>query len=102
MLTSPLSPLAMEPGTLWSPFVAAVTQCAIVLLDPYGIVLSWNSGAEAIKGWRPEEVIGQHFSCFYVPDEIQAGRPQHALELAAASNSASACARTGRVFWPTF
>ena len=52
--------------------VESVTDCAIVMLDPDGRVVSWNSGAERIKGYRAEEIIGRHFSCFYLEKDIAA------------------------------
>lgn len=63
--------------------VDAVQDYAIFLLDPNGHVLTWNSGAERIKGYTADEIIGQHFSVFYVPEEREAGRPMRLLGLAA-------------------
>ena len=63
--------------------VDAVQDYAIFLLDPNGHVLTWNSGAERIKGYSADEIIGQHFSVFYVPEEREAGRPMRLLGLAA-------------------
>lgn len=57
---------------------------AIFLLDPQGNVASWNPGAERIKGYRAEEIIGQHFSRFYPQDVIDQGWPAHELQLAGA------------------
>jgi PAS domain S-box-containing protein len=62
--------------------VDSVRDYAIFMLDPDGIVQSWNAGAQAIKGYRGEEIIGRHFSTFYTPQDVQAGKP--AAELAAA------------------
>ncbi|HZC37591.1 MAG TPA: PAS domain S-box protein [Sphingomicrobium sp.] len=62
--------------------VQGVTDYAIFMLDPEGRVTSWNAGAERIKGYSPEEIIGQHFSRFYTPEDRQAGVPQKALETA--------------------
>src|SRR5438105_11967023 len=45
--------------------VESVTDCAIVMLDSEGRVVSWNTGAERIKGYRADEIVGKHFSCFY-------------------------------------
>lgn len=64
--------------------VEGVRDYAIFLLDPKGRVLSWNLGAERIKGYRAEEIIGEHFSVFYAREEVQAGKPDRALEIAAA------------------
>jgi len=64
-------------------FIDSVTDYAIVMLDPAGKVVSWNSGAERIKGYRPEEILGKHFACFYPADAVQRGAPEHELEVAA-------------------
>lgn len=63
--------------------VQSVTDYAIYMLDTSGRLTNWNLGAQRIKGYRPEEVIGQHFSIFYTPDDREAGEPQRALETAA-------------------
>jgi PAS domain S-box-containing protein len=65
--------------------VSNVTDYAILMLDPDGMVVNWNEGAEKIKGYRAEEIIGQNFSCFYPAEEISDGKP--ALELAEATRS---------------
>ena len=70
---------------LWPTFVAAVHDYALLLLDPDGCIMSWNRGAELIKGYRAEEIVGRHFSCFYPPEAIEARRPQRELEIAAAT-----------------
>jgi len=63
--------------------VESLKDYAIVMLDPEGHVASWNSGAERIKGYRPDEIIGKHFSCFYPPEAIKRGLPEHELAMAA-------------------
>jgi hypothetical protein len=63
--------------------IQSVTDYAIYMLDPQGRLTNWNLGAQRIKGYRPEEVIGQHFSMFYTPEDREAGEPQRALETAA-------------------
>ncbi len=55
---------------------------AIFLLDPNGHVATWNLGAERIKGYRAEEIIGQHFSRFYSSPDVDAGKPEHELRTA--------------------
>jgi PAS domain S-box-containing protein len=65
--------------------VQGVTDYAIFMLDRDGNVASWNSGAQRIKGYAPEEIIGQHFSRFYTEEDRQLGEPQRALEEAAKS-----------------
>ena len=62
--------------------VQSVTDYAIYTLAPDGRVSNWNLGAQRIKGYRPEEIIGQHFSIFYTPEDRAAGEPQRALEIA--------------------
>ena len=69
----------------WPTFVAAVHDYALLLLDPDGRIMSWNRGAELIKGYRADEVVGRHFSCFYPPEDVAAGKPQRELEAAAAT-----------------
>jgi len=63
--------------------VQGVTDYAIYMLSPEGIVTSWNSGAERIKGYLPDEVIGRHFSLFYTPEDRELGQPAVALATAA-------------------
>ena len=63
--------------------VERVEEYAIFLLDPNGRVMSWNSGAQNIKGFTAEEIIGKHFACFYTSEDVAAGKPQHNLEIAA-------------------
>ncbi len=63
--------------------VQGVTDYAIYMLSTKGYVSSWNLGAERIKGYAPEEIIGEHFSRFYTDPDKQAGLPQTALEVAA-------------------
>jgi PAS domain S-box-containing protein len=63
--------------------VQGVTDYAIYMLDPKGHVASWNAGAQRIKGYLPEEIIGQHFSRFYGKEEREKGEPQRSLNVAA-------------------
>src|ERR671914_2030971 len=63
--------------------VASVTDYAIYLLDPTGRVTSWNAGAERIKGYRAEEIVGRHFSLFYPVEDRAVGKPELALAQAA-------------------
>ncbi len=64
--------------------VEAVKDYAIFLLDPDGRVVSWNPGAERIKGYTTDEILGQHFTRFYEPDDVAAGLPVQMLARAAA------------------
>ena len=62
--------------------VGGVTDYALYMLSPDGIVTNWNVGGERIKGYAPEEIIGQHFSRFYTDADRAAGRPARALQIA--------------------
>ena len=62
--------------------VQSVTDYAIYMLAPDGRVTNWNPGAQRIKGYLPEEVIGQHFSMFYTPEDREAGEPLRTLDVA--------------------
>jgi len=62
--------------------VEAVTDYALYMLDPTGIITSWNIGAQRIKGYSPEEILGRHFSCFYTEPDRANGKPQRALRIA--------------------
>ena len=64
--------------------VASVVDCAIFLLDPDGYVTSWNPGAERLKGYPTDEIVGRHFSCFYAEEDQEAGRPEKLLRAARA------------------
>ena len=60
--------------------IASVRDYAIFLLDPEGHVLTWNAGAEAIKGYRADEIIGEHFSRFYTAEALAARWPEQELQ----------------------
>ncbi len=62
--------------------VESVTDYAIYLLDPAGHIASWNVGAERAKGYQRHEIIGEHFSRFYPPEDREAGEPENALDIA--------------------
>jgi PAS domain S-box-containing protein len=63
--------------------VQSVVDYAIYMLDPQGRISSWNSGAEHIKGYAAEEVLGRHFSLFYTEEDRASGVPQQVLDIAA-------------------
>jgi PAS domain S-box-containing protein len=65
--------------------VHSIRDYAILMLDSEGYVISWNQGAEAIKGYTSEEIIGSHFSRFYPQEALQRELPRHELEVAAAT-----------------
>jgi len=68
---------------LYRRLVESVSDYAIFALDPEGYVSSWNPGAQRIKGYTADEIIGRHFSSFYPPDDVAAGKPAWELEVAA-------------------
>ncbi len=87
--TAPHAPAAGAPtgepdAELLRAIVGSVRDSAISALDPTGHVATWNPGAEAIKGWRAEEIVGRHFSAFYPPEDVAAGKPDAELRAAAA------------------
>ncbi len=63
--------------------VDSVVDYAIFMLDPHGTVLTWNGGAERLKGYTAAEIIGRRFDVFYLPEALAARWPQHELEVAA-------------------
>ncbi|WP_293354262.1 PAS domain S-box protein [Phenylobacterium sp.] len=62
--------------------IEGVVDYAIYMIDPNGVVTNWNRGAERIKGYRADEIVGRHFSQFYTPEDRAAGMPARALEAA--------------------
>ncbi|HEY3480248.1 MAG TPA: PAS domain-containing sensor histidine kinase [Streptomyces sp.] len=72
------------PETVFTLLVTSVLDYGIFMLDPAGHVATWNAGAERIKGYRAEDIIGKHFSVFYPPEDIAARKPHLELESAIA------------------
>jgi PAS domain S-box-containing protein len=62
-----------------------IEDYAIFMIDPQGRVVSWNAGAERIKGYKAHEIIGRNFSCFFSAEDIGRGRPQEVLRMTAES-----------------
>jgi PAS domain S-box-containing protein len=62
-----------------------IQDYAIFMLDPRGQVVSWNAGAERIKGYTADEIIGQNFSCFFPPEDSKLGRPEEMLRMTTVS-----------------
>jgi len=62
--------------------IAEIQDYAIILLDYDGTILSWNMGAEKIKGYKESEILGQNFRIFYLPQDRQAGLPEQLIDLA--------------------
>ncbi len=73
---------AIESERRFRLLVQGVTDYAIYMLDPEGVVSNWNTGAQRIKGYDASEIIGQHFSRFYTPEDIEAKVPALALDTA--------------------
>ena len=79
----PVGARAPETTDIFRLLVEGVRDYAIFMLDGAGRVLTWNAGAQRLKGYRAEEIIGKHFSCFYPSDAVEAGKPARLLALAA-------------------
>lgn len=95
--------LAMENERRFQLLLNAVRDYAIYLLDADGFVASWNAGAQRFKGYRDEEIIGEHFSRFYTPEDRATGLPMRALRTAAAEGKFEAegwrVRKDGQRFW---
>src|SRR6204780_3246916 len=83
--------------------VESVREYAIFMLDPKGHVLTWNAGAERFKGYRADEIIGQHFSRFYPPEALARGLPEQELQVAgktgAFEDEGWRVRKDGSLFW---
>ena len=83
--------------------VAGVREYAIFMLSPEGLISSWNSGAERIKGYKAAEIIGRHFSCLYPPEAVAKGLPEWELETAtregSVENEGWRLTKSGGRFW---
>jgi len=83
--------------------VASVKDYAIFMLDPAGRVSTWNEGAQRIKGYTAEEIIGQQFSRFYTREDVESGKPERELEIAAAEGKSEdegwRIRKDGSQFW---
>ena len=83
--------------------IAEIQDYAIILLDYDGTILSWNMGAEKIKGYKESEILGQNFRIFYLPQDRQAGLPEQLIELAKREGRARHIGRRvrkdGTIFW---
>jgi PAS domain S-box-containing protein len=75
-------PAGDRPGDLYRRLIESVKDYAIFGLDSTGHVLTWNPGAERLKGYTAQEIIGRHFSAFYPEEDIAAGKPRWELEVA--------------------
>ncbi|MBL7921930.1 MAG: PAS domain S-box protein [Bacteroidia bacterium] len=83
--------------------IQEIADVAIILLDKDGTILSWNKGAQTIKGYNDHEIIGQNFNIFYMPSDRQAGLPEQLMALAAKEGRAKHIGRRvrkdGTTFW---
>ena len=79
----PVAANLLEGDAGYRLMVESIRDHAIFMLDANGLVTNWNAGAALIKGYSAEEIIGQHVSIFYSPEDRRAGIPQQALEIAA-------------------
>ena len=73
---------SIESNDVFRLLVDCVVDYAIFVLDPNGIVSSWNAGAERLKGYRADEIIGKHFSIFFTQSDLEAGKPATELRIA--------------------
>ena len=108
MPSSNSNAVRLLPGTALSPadyqlLVESIVDYAIFMLETEGHVATWNPGAERIVGYDPAEIIGQHCSRFYRPEDIAAGKPEHDLELARANGRVEdegyRVRKDGSLFW---
>ena len=83
--------------------IEEILDYAIILIDIDGTILSWNKGAEKIKGYSESEIIGQNFRLFYLPSDRQAGLPEQLIEHAKKEGRARHIGRRlrkdGTIFW---
>jgi PAS domain S-box-containing protein len=93
----------LEGERAYRRLIDAVVDYAIFQLDPEGIVTTWNPGAERIKGYSANEIIGKHFSAFYTKEDREAGVPELALKTAKETGKYEAegrrCRKDGNSFW---
>jgi PAS domain S-box-containing protein len=88
--STPITPIAKSgladairhSGRVYQTMVESVRDYAIFMLDPAGYIATWNQGAQRIKGYTADEIIGRHFSVFYTDQANSIGHPQHELEIA--------------------
>lgn len=94
---------SVMPEARYEQLVQAVVDYAIYMLDPTGLVVSWNAGAQRIKGYRADEVIGRHFSLFFTEQDCADGRParllHQALEQGVSQDEGWRVRKDGTQFW---
>jgi PAS domain S-box-containing protein len=81
--SSPVEAALQDSEEKYRILVDGIRDYSIFLIDPHGVILSWNAGAERIKGYKAEEIIGRNFSCFFPQQDIARRRPEEVLRLAA-------------------
>ncbi|MHC2144538.1 two-component system sensor histidine kinase NtrB [Pseudomonas sp. 210_17 TE3656] len=103
MSSSDRSDLHAMHANRYEQLVQAVVDYAIYMLDPSGHVISWNAGAQRIKGWTADEVIGKHFSLFFTEQDRAEGRPalllERALRTGVAQDEGWRVRKDGTRFW---
>jgi PAS domain S-box-containing protein len=94
---------ALESERRFRLLVEGVTDYAMYMLSPEGQITNWNAGAERIKGYTSSEIIGEHFSRFYTPEDIDIGLPDKALAAAVRDGRYEAedwrCRKDGSRLW---
>lgn len=90
-------------ATLHKKMISEIKDYAIILLDIDGTILSWNAGVKKIKGYEENEIIGQNFRIFYLPQDRQAGLPEQLIDLAKREGRArhigKRVRKDGTTFW---
>ena len=94
---------SLDDSDIFRLLVESIRDYAIFVLDPQGNVATWNPGAQALKGYSREDIIGKHFSKFYLPEAVQSGWPERELLLAQKegrfSDEGWRVKKDGTVFW---
>jgi len=92
-----------DPRDYYRLLVETIRDYAIFVLDPTGHIMTWNAGAQQLKGYTRDEIVGRHFSTFYQPADIASRKPDHALENALRDGSAMdegwRVRKDGSLFW---
>ncbi len=90
MLPKDITKSALDPDSfearLFQLFISRIEDHAIFMLDANGYILSWNQGAQNIKGYETDEILGKHFSVFYTPEDRQNNEPRNNLNQALKKN----------------
>src|SRR6185295_10054055 len=73
---------SMVDPLIYQRMIEQARDYALFMLGPDGRIMTWNLGAQRLKGYAPEEIIGRHFSIFYTPEALESGWPAHELKVA--------------------